>query len=435
MDNEQSTLESFGAFEQPPPQDRDTVSRTLVLQAPVLTAKKSGQLNRAMKEYRRARVAACEYFSENDPFAFTYDDESELTSEIKDRGDINISWHQVVYAIRIVRQNYREFEQDDSASRPKANRADTLALSRSNARIFHKDDRYYLNIFTGHGKVTLPLRTSDDSYHTDRLPHPSSVPPKQSNRQEYAGVRFKHLDPDDFPSRTQRLSTSTLQKKGDRQFTAHLTFQVAKRQERTYDKDEARYIVGVDRGRTQLAYAALYDSETDHVSDWWNRSGDEVEHYMAEFAERMSEFHAAGVWEQLDAARNRRHRYKKQVDYEIANAVIDLAREVNGPVLIALEDLNNMSLLGNSSDEARRFQEWSYFRLGQCIRRKAAPYDIPVITVNPYGTSQQCSRCGESEETDRDGVHFHCEACGYEQHADANAAVNIAKKAKTPQSE
>jgi IS605 OrfB family transposase len=222
--------------------------------------------------------------------------------------------------------------------------------------------------------------------------------------------------------------TSTIQKRGERRFTANLSFEVAKRQQRTYDREEARYVVGVDRGRNQLAHAALYDRESDHVTDWFNRSGNEAEHYMNEFAERIREFQSAGVWDQMDRSRQRRYRYKKQIDYEIANAVVDLARDAGGSVVIAMEDLQGMSNLGNYSVENRRFNEWSYYRLGQFIEQKAAPYDIPIERVEPYNTSQACSRCDESDMTVRKGVHFECEACGYEQHADANAAVNIAKR-------
>jgi len=77
----------------------------------------------------------------------------------------------------------------------------------------------------------------------------------------------------------------------------------------------------------------------------------------------------------------------------------------------------------------RRFSSWSYYRLGEYIEQKASPYDIPIVEVDPAYTSVTCSRCGERGTTHRRGVHFECESCGYEQHADANASVNIAKAA------
>lgn len=431
MSEQQAELEDFGPFEQPPQEQRDTVTRTLVIQLPILTAKKAGLLNRAMKDYRRARAIGCEYFAENDLSEFTISDQNELSGQISSRDDIQLSRRQIAYGIRTVKQNYAEFQKDQRASPPEANRADTLAISRRGTRIFHEEDgRYYLNIRTGIDDVNLPLRTTDDAHHTDYLPAPDAIPAKQSPRQRRAGVPFKDLDHDDFPSRTLKLSTSTIQKRGERDFTANLSFQVATRRERRYDAENARYVVGVDRGRNQLAHAALYDSNADHVTDWWSRSGDEVGHYMDEFAERISEFQAAGVWDQMDDARDRRFRYKEQVDYEIANAIVDLALDADGSVVIVLEDLQGMSKLGNYAVENRRFSEWSYYRLGEFVDQKAAPHDIPARRVDPYATSKDCSRCGcdEPEQTHRQGVYFSCKKCGYEQHADANAAVNIAKR-------
>ena len=282
MDSQQSELAEFATFEQPPLDERKTVARTVVFQIPTLTAKKSGLLNRAMKDYRRARAVACQQFQsgEYDPQQFNIIDQNELSGHISGREDIELSVKQVAYAVRTVKQNYAEFAKDLRASPPEATRADTLTVSRQGTRMFHEDGRHYLNVPTGLDNVNLPLQTSGDAYHARFLPEPTAVPAKESKYQRRAGVSFDEIEPTDLPGRTQKISTSTLQKQGPRQFTANITFKVATHQERTYDTGDARYVVGVDRGRNQLAYAALYDSDENHVADWFNRTGDEVEHYM-----------------------------------------------------------------------------------------------------------------------------------------------------------
>lgn len=424
MPGGQAELTEFGSFEQPSYDQRGTIIRTLVIQIPPLTAKKAGLLNRAMKDYRRARAYVCEAFERYDPSELT---QNELVETIYHQDDIQLLNHQIAYGYRTVKQNFDEYWSDPDASPPEATRADTLVIPRSSTYIFYENDKYYLNIPTGQGKVNLPLRTSNNTHHADYLPNSASVPVGESNRGR-DGTKFSDLTPDDFTSRTRQISTSTIQRQGKRRFTANLSFQIATKQERTYDVEDAQYVIGVDRGRNQLAYAALYNREQDHVHDWWNRSGDQVRHYSDQLAERIREFQSAGVWDQMDEARQRRHRYKRQVDYEVANAIVDLARQSSSSVVIALEDLQGMSKLGSYSVENRRFSEWSYYRLGQYIEQKAAPYDIPVERVDPYDTSQECSRCGENDVSVRDGVHFECPACDYSQHADANAAVNIAKR-------
>lgn len=403
----------------------DTYTRTIRVPVRTLSAKKVGMVNRAMKDYRRARELVCDYFRkpDTDPFDFGYGEREDLRKSISAHSRVSLPSRCIYPAIATVEQNYKEFEQDGRATEPEANRPDTLALEGQNARIFHTDGTYYLNVATGRGAVNLPLRTSTDAYHDDRLPHPESVPATGRRR---TGVPFADLDPEDFPDDVVKLSTSTLSKTGCRQFVANLVFQHAKRVSRSID-ETPRHLVGVDRGRNELAYAAVYNTADDHVTDWENVSGDETEHYMDRFAERIREFQSAGVWEEMDAARERRYRYKRQRDYELANAIVDAARG-HLDVAIVLEDLSNLSRLGGYARESRRFAEWSYYRQAEYIRQKAEPYDIPVIEVGPQFTSQECSRCG-SADTSRSGVHFTCRDCDHDQHADANAAVNIAKRA------
>ena len=45
--------------------------------------------------------------------------------------------------------------------------------------------------------------------------------------------------------------------------------------------------------------------------------------------------------------------------------------------------------------------------------------------VNPANTSRRCSTCGFTHPDNRDDEDFECLKCGYENHADYNAAKNI----------
>jgi len=49
-----------------------------------------------------------------------------------------------------------------------------------------------------------------------------------------------------------------------------------------------------------------------------------------------------------------------------------------------------------------------------------------LTKVNPAYTSQRCSRCGHTSESNRrTQSHFKCESCSFATHADENAAKNI----------
>lgn len=399
----------------------DTYVRTVQVPTRTPTAKKSGLLNRAMKDYLRARQLATEYFREHDVFDFSYSDREELRKRINADDQVTLLSRAIYPAINTAQQNYEQMVRQGPGKIPDPRRADVLALPAQNTHLFHSDGRYYLNAHAGLNDVTLPLRTTEDAYHADRLPHPADAPDDGKR----PGRPFADFGSDELPAETVSIGTSTLKKRGDRDFIANIAFDLKK--QATETPEAPRYIVGVDRGRNQLATAAVYDRQRDHVVDWYHRSGDEVEHRMDRYAKRIREFQRAGVWGEMEDAKMRRYRYKKQIDYEIANAIVDLSQEYDGTA-IAIEELSKMNRIGNHYRQRRRFAEWSYGRLGRFIEQKAEPYSIPVHEVEPAYTSQECSRCG-SEDTRRDGVHFRCRACDYTNHADSNAAVNIAKRA------
>lgn len=49
-----------------------------------------------------------------------------------------------------------------------------------------------------------------------------------------------------------------------------------------------------------------------------------------------------------------------------------------------------------------------------------------VERICPAYTSQTCSRCGHREPRNRESQAFRCRSCGHRDHADINAAINIA---------
>ena len=70
---------------------------------------------------------------------------------------------------------------------------------------------------------------------------------------------------------------------------------------------------------------------------------------------------------------------------------------------------------------------WPFAQLLGFICYKAALSGIQVVEEDPWHTSQQCSRCRHTERGNRPRqAAFRCKACGYEVHADLNAARNLA---------
>src|SRR5699024_2915242 len=72
-------------------------------------------------------------------------------------------------------------------------------------------------------------------------------------------------------------------------------------------------------------------------------------------------------------------------------------------------------------------KNWPYYNLQEYIEYKAKEKGIEVRYVKPDYTSQRCSCCGHIAEGNRkEQDKFKCVLCGYQAHADFNAARNIA---------
>jgi putative transposase len=92
---------------------------------------------------------------------------------------------------------------------------------------------------------------------------------------------------------------------------------------------------------------------------------------------------------------------------------------------IALEDLNGLrKRAGNVSDVvAWKFTMFAYRRLQHAVIAKAIEYGVPVVVVNPRGTSSVCPICGHKL------TYIHrlaiCERCSFIADRDVVGAMNI----------
>ena len=136
--------------------------------------------------------------------------------------------------------------------------------------------------------------------------------------------------------------------------------------------------------------------------------------------------------------RNRESRIIKNINHNIAKAVVETAKENN--VGIKFEKLEGIR---DNKKHRRNFNyslhSWSFYQLQQFTEYEAKLCGIPLTYVEPKYTSQDCSRCGSRGI--RDSKKFVCRqtleiiqgvvfqlGCGHVDHADANASFNIAQR-------
>jgi hypothetical protein len=70
--------------------------------------------------------------------------------------------------------------------------------------------------------------------------------------------------------------------------------------------------------------------------------------------------------------------------------------------------------------------QWAFAQLESFIRYKSRLAGVTVVEVDAAFTSQTCSRCGHIHKPN--GKLFACPACGRQDHRDANASFNIARR-------
>ena len=81
-----------------------------------------------------------------------------------------------------------------------------------------------------------------------------------------------------------------------------------------------------------------------------------------------------------------------------------------------------------------RLQGWARSYFQNRVEVLGKEEGISVIGVSPYQTSITCSKCLNRDSENRSGKIFNCKACGHIEHADINAAKNIARLASEQQS-
>jgi len=128
------------------------------------------------------------------------------------------------------------------------------------------------------------------------------------------------------------------------------------------------------------------------------------------------------------ASRSQANRTFEQMLHTISNELVEEALE-NDCTHIVFEQLNGIR---ERLPHAKAVHKWAFHRLYEYVTYKAESEGLVVRQINPAYTSQRCSKCGFTHEDNRPHNNgqdeFGCLKCGYDVHADYNAAKNIGLK-------
>ena len=122
----------------------------------------------------------------------------------------------------------------------------------------------------------------------------------------------------------------------------------------------------------------------------------------------------------LKKVSGRQKRFMRHINHNISKNIVADAD------IIVLEDLKGIRKSRNKYKGKRLnrwLNSWSFFQLQEFITYKAEMQGKVVKKVNPYMTSQTCSRCGKVGS--RYSSSFVCLHCGFASDSDFNASCNL----------
>ncbi len=172
-------------------------------------------------------------------------------------------------------------------------------------------------------------------------------------------------------------------------------------------------VLGVDLGVNNLAVAS--------TGTFW--TGDEFDHWRREYEKRRGDLQEHGTrWahENIQSVGRKEAGRFTMTLHRISNELVAEARD-HGCSVIAFEELTDI----RERTGASWGHKWAFNRLYEYVEYKAEEHGITVEQVDPENTSRRCSHSGFTHPDNREGESFECLKCGYQNHADYNAAKNI----------
>ena len=295
----------------------------------------------------------------------------ELTANLVQKGI-----HQAVEAIK---SGVERLKNDQDTSRPTFT-ADTAIYDKRSAT-FHRD---HVSLSTPDGRIECDYILPDDA----------GVPPT------------KYVGDEDYEFRRATLH----RRDGD----WYLHASMLKKDDDTQSTTGHRTVLGVDLGVNQLAVAS--------TGRFW--SADEFNHWKREYENRRGDLQQCGTRAAHEAIAGVERKEDRRFEiflHRVANEIVAEAVEHDCSHIV-FEDLTDIR---ENVPEASWHHLWAFRRLYEYVAYKAREQGVEAVQVDPRNTSKRCSTCGFTHDDNRYGEDFECLDCGYQNHADYNAAKNI----------
>ena len=259
-------------------------------------------------------------------------------------------------------------------------------------------DRRTLTVFADQEKITLTTLGDYSRVHADLC-----LPDNED------GYQYSYLQSDKW-----EYTESTLQYR-DGEWYIHLGYRTPKNEEPDSTTENGT-VLGVDLGVNQIAVTSTARFFT----------AGELNHYRRECEKIRGSLQQTGTQSAhrtIQSLSNREERYVRHVLHTVANGIVEDALE-HDCVGIVFEDLTDIR---EELSYAAWHSEWAFRKLRSFVEYKAEYEGLFVDTLEPRNTSKRCNECGFTHPDNRNSETFRCLKCGKQNHADYNAAKNVAE--------
>lgn len=172
-------------------------------------------------------------------------------------------------------------------------------------------------------------------------------------------------------------------------------------------------ILGIDRG--------LYNICT--LSTGENIKANKVREQQRKYLYKRKQIQAKGTpsaKRKLKQLSGKEKRFSKDFNHCITKYIASLPYGV-----FAIEDLKGIRNSRKSKKVNKWISSWPFYQFEQFLVYKAEAQGKKVAKVDARYTSQRCSCCKNISKKSRVKSKYNCVSCGFTEHADVNAAINI----------
>ena len=178
-------------------------------------------------------------------------------------------------------------------------------------------------------------------------------------------------------------------------------------------------VAGIDLGLT--TFATLSNGETVERQRWMKRDAKDIARLQ-----RKKEYLPKGSSKRRKTVHALCHAYQRQTNRRNDFTHQESRKLVNRYGLIVFEDLNITGMQANGYQAINKgIADVAWDKFVQYTQYKAAEAGRACLLVNPRGTTQECSGCGQVVPKDLLVRMHDCPHCGLKMDRDLNAALNV----------